>query len=920
MGSSQQESGIASARQARDRQATKPDERTQYDYDAFISYRTKDGRRITTWLSRQLRRYRPPRGFPRPLHSLRIYRDSERHRVTSRIWDSRIQPALSRSRFLIIILTPAVLEDAGGGTNWVLREFREFVRLRGEQNVLFVWGGGAAELPFPDAFRAVFPEPGWIDLRPALRASRLAWTRALLRERLTALAVPLLDIPDDEIPALSRLVQTEQRRIAWATATIAALLLTVMSGLAVTAWWQRRAARQQAEIAVSRQLAAQANLLLVQDSGQSRLTLLLALESQRRRASAEGDFAVRQALHRHRKRIKRWSASDKSPFPRLFAAAEGGQSLITADDRGLWEVGLAASREDRITELESIQSALLTERWGGLVTGTPGGIVRLRVGPERRVEARRHFGGAIVRLALSADESLMAVSTPLEVHVVTLPKLETLRTIRPSNDATPHAWFRADGRLMILDQYFNLSTYAPQSTRRESTSHLATAARLPFTQTVATVSRNGRLFVSGAETSTRNSWAVAVFDDGGREMRRFEFDAPLAEFAMSPDGRYLAIANMPVMVTATRGNTPWVRIFQLQDGIEVFQLAGDRVSGVVFTDDSRTLCFSVRIGIECAAVEPTLSWSTTDLKIPTSDSTTALTEISPDGGFVASTVMGNKNAFAIGRWQPLVPYASGSYVSFSPDGRWLVTLAGEGVKVIDMVSGTSSSPSSIRHPRFALLSEDARRILINRQEGTVILERATGVIVRDVPEVQGRTLSPSGLLLGYTSGQDELTVVRVDDGKELGRITVPEYAPIVRIDPSDRYLAVVDSNGTLFVHSLTDRDRPLLLQRNISGAAVAFAPDGRAVAVASSDGLARVFALPSGLELNRIQRGEPLSAVQFTRDGGHLWLGVRGQRLERHLLRVDDLSSLACQAVGDNLTTREWDDFVGGTWEPTCRQ
>lgn len=897
--------------------AVQSDGREQYTYDAFISYRTRDGRRVATWLSRQLRRYRPPRGFPRSVPSLRIYRDSERQRVISRLWDERIQPALGRSRFLIVILTPAVLDDVEGENNWVIREFTEFVRLRRGHNVLFVWAAGVSNLPFPETFREIFPEPGWIDLRPATSVWRFTWRRAVLRERVTALAAPLLEVPDEELPALNRLVEHEQRRIAWLTTAVASVLVAVMSALAAVAWWQRLEALEQARVAQSRQLAAQSNLLLVQDPGHSRLALLLALESQRRKPSAESDFAIRQALDRYRRLTRIWSAER---FPDLLAAGFDGSRLIASDARGVWEIPIATQPAVRIAEDQRITAAVLSKRWTALVTATRRGVVRLRTGADRRIDATRTFDGEILRLSLSADESMVAVSTDHGVHIVELPTLKTVRTLQLSDRAAPpaagHAWFRPDGRVVVLDYRFDLRIYAPDSSRPEATYDIQQGQQIPFGDTFAAVSRDGRLFAAGSSASRD---AVALFDETGRELRRFAFDVQLRDIAISPDGRLLAVANDPVMMTAIRANPPWVRVFRIQDGAELFRLGGARAARLIFTDDSSGLCLSVEAGIECTQVAATLSWTQTELKIPTAPSMTAVSDISADGAFVATTVMGNQNAFGVGDWRPLVAYASSSYAAFSPDGRWLVTLARDAVKLVDMHAGTSSAPSSIRAPSFALLSENAARILISRQTGTSIVERSTGAIVRTFANVSGRTLSPSGRLAGYRSAPDEMTLVRVDDGKEVLRVAVPDYWSVIRIDRFDRYLAIADANGMISVRSLADPDHRLLFERDVAAAALTFSRDGEALAVASSNGVARVIALPSGLELHRIQRVEPLSAVQFTADGRSLWLAIRGARLERHILHEDDLRRVACRSVGENLTAREWADFIGGNPESTCQ-
>ena len=145
--------------------------RQDFEYDIFISYRRGDGLRIAEWLSRRLRAYRPPRGFPRTLSPLRVYRDVERERVTPAIWEERIRPTLVRSRFLIVVLTESVVAPTSGGpTNWVIREVTGFLETPHGSNVMIVRGDPG--VPLPPEITARFPDSGM--------ARRLAVTPAVV--------------------------------------------------------------------------------------------------------------------------------------------------------------------------------------------------------------------------------------------------------------------------------------------------------------------------------------------------------------------------------------------------------------------------------------------------------------------------------------------------------------------------------------------------------------------------------------------------------------------------------------------------------------------------------------------------------------------------------------------------------------------
>ena len=64
-----------------------------------------------------------------------------------------------------------------------------------------------------------------------LRFWRRLFNRGVLHDKLTALAVPALDIVDAEIPRFTQLAEREKRRVAWAVAGVSLALALVVSAL-----------------------------------------------------------------------------------------------------------------------------------------------------------------------------------------------------------------------------------------------------------------------------------------------------------------------------------------------------------------------------------------------------------------------------------------------------------------------------------------------------------------------------------------------------------------------------------------------------------------------------------------------------------------------------------------------------------------
>jgi hypothetical protein len=312
--------------------------REDFEYDIFISYRWKDGRHAAKLLSRKLRAYRPPRGFPRSIKPIRVYRDVELERVTPNIWEERVKPALRRSRFLLVVWTPGVLETGDPGKpNWVMREIREFLTLSQGDNVLIVRALGPDEIPMLPDIAERFPEPGWVDLRPAKSISDFFKRQLSRSDKLTALAVPAIEIKETEIPLFNRLADRERRRAAWWVAAVSMFLLAVISALAVTALVQRNTAiREAAQWKVSEFAArARADAQIRPD-----LAIALAIQSLNGLTAygeipAEGEQALRGALAEARGEHRFCLRAPNSYSETLSAD-------LSSDDDGLLAIGTSA--------------------------------------------------------------------------------------------------------------------------------------------------------------------------------------------------------------------------------------------------------------------------------------------------------------------------------------------------------------------------------------------------------------------------------------------------------------------------------------------------------------------------------------------------------------------------------------------------
>jgi WD40 repeat protein len=97
----------------------------------------------------------------------------------------------------------------------------------------------------------------------------------------------------------------------------------------------------------------------------------------------------------------------------------------------------------------------------------------------------------------------------------------------------------------------------------------------------------------------------------------------------------------------------------------------------------------------------------------------------------------------------------------------------------------------------------------------------------------------------------------------------------VAFSPDDRRLAFVDRGGRLSIRSVPDGGEKLSIFIEGAGRAIAWAPDGRRLAVAESDG-AFLHDAATGARVARIDRSENLQRVAFAPDGKTLLLADHG--------------------------------------------
>ena len=202
-------------------------------------------------------------------------------------------------------------------------------------------------------------------------------------------------------------------------------------------------------------------------------------------------------------------------------------------------------------------------------------------------------------------------------------------------------------------------------------------------------------------------------------------------------------------------------------------------------------------------------------------------------------------------------------LAFSPGGGRLAVVAGDRVRVWDLAT---SAPGPERDFGDAWIG---------------------GV------DPAGRYLAVSG------SGLSSAWLLDLEDGRSLSTADTSH----VDLDAAGRYAALIGDLGPVEVRALPSGDTVAVLPHQAFGAA--FSPDGAHVATSGVDGSLRVWELPGGAEVARMEHPGRLFSPCFSGDGGLLAASCGDGWVWVWTWRPADLAAEARARAGRGLTPEE---------------
>lgn len=334
--------------------------------------------------------------------------------------------------------------------------------------------------------------------------------------------------------------------------------------------------------------------------------------------------------------------------------------------------------------------------------------------------------------------------------------------------------------------------------------------------------------------------------------------------------------------------------------------------------------------------------------------------LSPDGRTIASATVGTaiqlwdvasrrpRGTELVGHTQPVVS------LSFSPDGRWLVSCGWDGIRRWDAISGSPvGGPvrARVTNVLAARYSPDGRLLATGHGHGdhTVRLwDLATGQplsapMVGHTDLIKCLAFTPDGRLLA--SGSQDGTVRLWQTGTEQIRsISLTGHTkPVedVAISNDAKLLASASQDGTVRLWHLSTGQLAAILvsARHDQVCSVSFAPDGRSLAAGCGDRSVRLWDTGTGQLCGAPWQGhtQAVRSVQFAPDGKAvaaatlkeciLWDAITGRPLSPPLKGMEaSANSVAFSpdglrlAVGSNHNSVPvWDLTTGQPFCPALR-
>jgi WD40 repeat protein len=693
-----------------------------------------------------------------------------------------------------------------------------------------------------------------------------------------------------------------------------AFLLLVVTVVSVVAIHQRQDAVHARQVAVSRQLAAEALAMVDFRPGTA---MLLSVEAFRIAPTVEARSALlsmsahesyRGEFNAHAEAI---SEVAFSPDGRTLATASRDQTvtlwdmmrrtrLATLTGHTTWLRTVAFSPDGRLLATGGDdQKAVLWDLAGrtqlATLTGHTGRIRHIVFSPDGRTLA-----------TASHDQTVMLWDTDRHMR---------LATLTGHTGSVPNVAFSPDGRILATasaDQTIGLWDSGTGMRLATLSGHTKAVSAVAF-------SPDGRILASAGNDHTVMLWDIE---------RRTQLatltghTGPVRAVEFSPDGRILASA----------GHDRTVMLWDTERRTRLATLTGH--TGAIYT-----LAFNPQDLTLASAGEDGMVVLRNPTLLALSGHTDWVNDVafSPDGHTLATASTDqNVMLWDTERRTPLATLTGNTgpvnAVAFSPDGRTLATATGaqEPPRILDYTLSVWSpaeraSPVKLTGHTDVVtdvaFSSDGRTLATASRDRTVGLwdmasRTRLATLTGHTNRVNAVAFSPDGHTLATASSDRTVALWDVASRTRLAILTGnTEPITAVTFSPDGRALATASRDQALMLWDVASGTRLATLTGH-SGvinpmATVAFSPDGRTLASTSVDRTVALWDVASRTRLATLTgHTDQLHAVAFSPDSRTLATASADQTTILWNTDTQQTTTHICNALARNLTPREWTQFL----------
>jgi WD40 repeat protein len=751
--------------------------------------------------------------------------------------------------------------------------------------------------------------------------------------------------------------------------------LVLMIGLATVAILQRNEAVHQAQIALARQLVAQAESINALRSSNQMFSVLLATRSMEIFQSSEAsqvllyNTTARPLFHTTHKGEVRSVAFSKDG---KYIASGGGNSVIVLDST----TGLTVAR---MTHKDLVYSVAFSPSGSYVASGGHDGKVCIwEIATSKRVYCFTKDDG-VYMVIYSPDGKYVAAGGEQFIDIWDVSTGSQVARLKVNTGRIYSLCYSFDGKLLASGDSKNARVW-DWSISKE-------IARLKHTEPVLTVafSPDGKQIISGSEDFTARVWdvgteteiarrehagavtSVAFHPDGkivisgsrdntvriwnasnGSELLRLNHDGSVFVAAFSQDGKYI--------VTGSADNT--ARIWEAGTGREVARMTHDAlVSSAAFSPDGKRV-------VSGSYDQTVRVWETStsaEQARMAHDGKVYSVSFSPNGKYALSA--GSDNTVRV--WDnmtgeiiyQLTQDGDVFSAAFSKDGKYVVSAGGPTIVVSDIAARKEIARFKATGELYSVAFSPDETFVVASGSDTMacvwmiapIMDKAQTCMQHD-NEVHSVAISPNSKYVVSGSNDHSARVWDAMTGNEIARMAHDSEVHFVAFSPDGKFVVSGDAKIAKIWDAMTGKQISQMVHKNfvysaafspdgkyiVSGGGldvkvwevltgkeitnmlhggtvnwVAFSPDGKYVA-SGDDKAARVWEAMTGKEIARMLHNNLVKSIAFSPNGKYVISGGVDRTARIWLWKPDDLIASTCSSLPRNLTRSEWETYLGG--------